>query len=143
MTHSIPSRRSIETHREVRACIVIARGDVCQRGRHVRVQPWVQEPQHRTARRNELVIQEGDDARERRARAARSVDGPLRAAVDDIEVDGVRRDVGDRAAARVVQTGVGIPKVVQVLSDGGFLVGRPSPVVREAAAREVGSNFRY
>ena len=59
----------------VRAGELVTFRDVVQRRRSRRVQPEIQPAKSQLARRNEMVVQQANDAGERRRRVARAIDG--------------------------------------------------------------------
>ena len=96
---------SLSTHRSVRAREpdVLADSDIRERARGGRVEPRVQEAKHGFAGGDELVVDESDDARERR-RGRGSTTNELRVAVDDdLEVPALCRSLARKIVVRISQ----------------------------------------
>ena len=120
------------------AARVRARRDVVERGLPKRVQERVEEPERAPSTRDEPVVEQRDDGRERRRRRGRAVHSVDLPPFDDIVRDALCGDVGVRAAVRVEAALVGAAERGEVAVDGGGLVGGRAEDVREAAGGEVG-----
>lgn len=142
MTYWIPTGGGVEASRPLRASEVVALRDVVQRRRSRRVQPRVQPTKSRLARRDELVVQQADHARERRRRAARSVHGDELANEQHRVLRPVGRDVGVPAPRRVVEALVRAVEVLDIRVDCRVLERGSCPVVGEAPAGEADGLLR-
>ena len=134
-THRIPASLSREAV-GIAARVVASRDIVQRRGSSTRVEEGVEEAKRSLAGCRALVVQEGDDAREDRARARRAVDEPERAGDHNLDVLTLRGDVWEGPAGLVELTRVGAAECGKVAGDGGGLVGRLREDVREAAGGE-------
>ena len=106
--------------------------DVRERASRLRVQPRVQESEGLLALAQQHIVQERDDARDRRARRARA--GHDEAVwLEDREVVRLRGDVGEPTPARVVPARVDLAVLREVAGDGAVLVRGALVVVREPA----------
>lgn len=139
-TYRVPSlcgRKALRAAARVRA-----RRDVVQRARAIHVQERVQEPERRLPRGSEMVVDQGDDAGEQRARRARARDEGKLSLEGDRVVDADRGHVRVRASALVKPARVdGAPCPCEVCGDGGLLVGGYREHVGEPARGEGGRRF--
>ena len=89
-----------------------------------------------------MVVQETNDASERRRRATRSIDGQKLADEENRVLRPEGSNVGEPAAGSVVETLVRAVEVLEVLSDGRVLVLGACSIVGEASTGEADSLFR-
>ena len=144
LAYRVPtSSLSKEPGRKVRASGVVTHSHVVQRIRSGRVQPRVQEAQRRLRGCQEPVIEQRDDARERRRRRARATDVVDLAVDDNLEVLREPGDVWVPAPGFVVEAVVCPVERVDEPAYGGILVCGPRPVVGEATAGEEHSRLWY
>ncbi len=145
-THRVPTLNSLEpSHLPVTLERVVAPRDIIQPTFARVVQPRVQEPQRRAALLRKPVVDERDDARERRARRARAPEA-RRLTLPHDEAVRLRGDVRERAAPRVVLALRGLCELGgvdlgEIGRDGGGLVERGGVVVRESAGGAVPGFF--
>ena len=139
-THRVPTRTRIEARRVIRASKIIPFRDSVERPLRSggRVQPWIQPTKRCLPCSEQAIVQQRNDARERRRRSARPADADDLTVRDDLVVPPVRGDVRVRTPGRVVEPCVGAAQCADVGVHGGGLVGWLRPVVGEATCGEVG-----
>ena len=138
-TYGVPPSQRREASRV--APRVIARRDVVERGRRGGVQQRVQEAERLLPGIEPLVVQQRDDARERRARRARARHRLERPRNVHCEVHALRRHVRVSAASGVEQARVRVPERAQVCLHSRGLVVRAREDIREAARGKLGGRL--
>ena len=101
------------------------------------VQPRIQEPQRSFATRNEIVVEQRDDGRKRRRGSRRSINQDVHAGPHHGKVHALRRHIGVRPAARIVEAVEGAAQPPNIGGhDIALVVGHPEVVGEAAAGRE-------
>ena len=134
VTYWIPTSRGSETIRV--ATGVVAGRDISESGCSSSVQERVQEPKRTLTRGGTRVVDECNDAREDRARAARAADEASLLLEHNLDVVALRGDVGERATVAAEAARVGVAERGQVGRHCGVLVGRPGEDRGEASGGE-------
>ena len=139
-THRIPPYCSREA--PCPASWIAPLRDIVEDSRAQAIQKRIQEPEWSISLRELPVVEQRDEARERRARSARARHGLDGTADVDLEVGGLHGDVGERAAGLVEQVEVDVAERPQVGVHCPVLVERAREDVGEPARGEGRGNFR-
>ena len=108
--------------------------DIVEDSRAQAIQKRIQEPEWSISLRELPVVEQRDEARERRARGARARHGLDGTADVNLVISGLHGDVGERAAGLVEQVEVDVAERPQV--------GVHCPVLVERAREDVGEPAR-
>ena len=121
-TYRVPTDISLKPPGVAFGIVVVAFRDIVERCNTRGIQHRIQEAEWAPPRGEEMVVNQRNNARERRARRARPREAFLAPLVVDSKVDALRRYVGVCAPAGVVQTCVRAALVLHERADSAILI---------------------